>query len=94
MPYFRDVDSQPFVQKCNGLRLRSTVGEHGSGVGQHHVLGVLHQAIVFGVEDVVDGRQADILVCTAVTGDKVGVKQLVVILTIGRRLVRIAEPDF
>ena len=46
---------------------------------QHHVLGVLDQAVVLGVEDVVDGGQADVLVDAAVAGDVVRVEQLVVV---------------
>ncbi|MNF49995.1 hypothetical protein D3C84_312800 [compost metagenome] len=44
-----------------------------------HILGDLDQPVVFGVEDVVHGRQADVLVDPAVAGDVVGIKQFVVV---------------
>ena len=43
------------------------------------LLDVLDQAVVFGVEDEVNGRKADVLVATAVAGDEMGVEQLVVV---------------
>ena len=46
------------------------------------VLDVLDQPVVLGVEDEVDGGQADVLVAAAVAGDEVRVEQLVVV---GRR---------
>ena len=49
---------------------------------QDDVLGVLDQPIVLGVEHVVYGGQADVLVDATVTGDEVGVEQLVVVFGI------------
>ena len=45
----------------------------------NHILDVPDQAVVLGVEDEVDGGQADVLVAAAVAGDEVGVEQLVVV---------------
>ena len=60
--------------------------------GQHDFLGVLDQPVVLGVEDVVDGGQADVLVGAAVAGDEVGVKQFVVV---DRRIVAgVGQADF
>ena len=42
-------------------------------------LGVVDQAVVLGVEDVVDGGEADVLVDAAVAGHEVRVEQLVVV---------------
>ena len=57
-------------------------------------LGLLDQPVVLGVEDVVDGGQADVLVDAAVAGDVVRVEQLVVVAPSRRSVVRIAESDF
>ena len=46
---------------------------------QHNRLGVLDEPIVLGMEDVMDGGQADVLVGTTVTGDIVRVEQFVVV---------------
>ena len=51
-----------------------------SSVGEDDLLGVLDQAVVLGMEDMVDGGQADVLVDAAVAGDEVRVEQLVVIV--------------
>ena len=61
------------------LRLRCAAGQHRGGISEHHVLGVVDQPIVLGVEHVVDGGQADVLVDAAVAGDEVRVEQLVVV---------------
>ena len=55
---------------------------------------MLDQPVVLGVEDVVDGGQADVLVGAAVAGDVVRVEQFVVVLAVGRRIVGIAQADF
>ena len=56
------------------------LAEEGQVVGRkHHVLRVLDQPVVLGVEDGVDGGQADVLVHPAVAGDVVRVEQLVVV---------------
>ena len=65
-----DVDGQPLVEE----RQRRLRRRH-----RMTVLGVLDQAVVLGVEDVVDGGQADVLVDAAVAGDEVRVEQLVVV---------------
>ena len=53
-------------------------------LGEHDLLGVLDQPVVLGVEDVVDGGQADVLVGAAVAGDEVRVEQLVVVFGASR----------
>ena len=54
--------------------------DEGQVVGrQHDLLGVLDQPVVLGVEDVVDGGQADVLVGAAVAGDEMRVEQFVVV---------------
>ena len=67
--------------------------EEGQVVGgQHDFLGVLDQPVVLGVEDVVYGGQADVLVGAAVAGDEMGVQQFVVV---DRRVVaRVEQADF
>ncbi|MCY1219729.1 hypothetical protein D9M72_317150 [compost metagenome] len=47
--------------------------------GQNHFLGVLHQTVVLGVEHVVHGGEADVLVDPAVASDVVGFQQFVVV---------------
>ena len=59
-----------------------------SPVCENHVLDVVDQAVVLGVEDVMDGGQADVLVPAAVAGDVVGVEQLVVVGARGRQRCR------
>ena len=51
-----------------------------------HVLDMLDQPVVLGVEDEVDGGQADVLVAAAVAGDEVGVEQLVVVRGLALRV--------
>ena len=63
----RDRRQQPFVEEGEILRR------------QNRVLGLLGQPIVLGVEDRVDGGQADVLVHAAVAGHIVRVEQFVVI---------------
>ena len=53
-------------------------------VGQNDVFGVLDEAVVLGVEDVVDRGQADILVDAAVAGDEVRVEEFVVVIRSSR----------
>ena len=67
--------------------------DEGQVVGrQHDFLGVLDQPVVLGVEDVVDGGQADVLVGAAVAGDEVGIEQFVVV---DRRIVAgVEQADF
>ena len=50
--------------------------------------------VVLRVEDVVDGRQTDVLVAAAVAGDEVAVEQLVVVVECwpGRGLIAMALP--
>ena len=47
--------------------------------GQHLCLDRLDQAVVLGVEDVVDCRQADVLVAASITRDIVRTQQLIII---------------
>ena len=49
-------------------------------------LDLRQQAVVFGMEQLLDGGQADVLVHPAVTGDVVSVQQLVVVGRVGARL--------
>ena len=65
-----DGRQQPLVQERHvaGRRRR-----------EDHVLGVLDEAVVLGVEHVVDGGQADVLVDAAVAGHEVLGEQLVVV---------------
>ena len=62
-----DIIDQPLVEE-----------RHVAG-SQQGVLGLLHQAVVLGVEHMVHGSQADVLVYPAVAGDVVGVEQFVVV---------------
>ena len=64
-----------------GRQLPLGQGRHAAsgGVVGQHVLDVVDQAVVLGVEDLVDRGQADVLVDTAVTGDEVRVEHLVVV---------------
>ena len=75
----RNVVDEPFVQERHGLRLRRAAGEHCRGILQDDRLGVLDKPVVLGMEDVVDGGEADILVGATVAGDKVRVEQFVVV---------------
>ena len=52
---------------------------------------MIDHAVVLGMEDMVDGGQADVLVHAAVAGDEVGVQQFVVVL--GVAVARIAQAD-
>ena len=58
---------------------------------QDHVLGMLDEPVVLGMEHVVDSGQADVLVGAAVAGDEVRVEQLVVVF--GVAVARIAQAD-
>ena len=60
---------------------------------EHRVLGVLDQPVVLGMEHVVDGGQADVLVDAAVAGDEVRVEQLVVVLGVAVAGVGQADRD-
>ena len=73
------VNGQPFVKEFDCLRLRCSVGQHFGGVGQCNVLGVLHEAVMLGVENVVNRGQADVLIHPSVAGDEMGVEQFVVV---------------
>ena len=53
--------------------------QHRNCILNHHLLGVLDEPVVLGVEHVVDGGQADVLVDAAVAGDEVRVEQFVVV---------------
>src|SRR5215813_8965987 len=60
------VDGEPFVQEGDVVR------------GQNHVLGMFDEAVVLGVEDTVDGGEANVLVVAAVTGHEMLSEQLVI----------------
>ncbi len=47
--------------------------------GVDHFLGMLDEPVVLGMEHMVDGGQADILVDAAIAGDEVRVEQFVVV---------------
>ncbi|ELS26770.1 hypothetical protein ppKF707_2357 [Metapseudomonas furukawaii] len=63
----RDRAQQPFIDEGDIV------------ARQHRGLGLLHQAVVLGVEDRMHRRQADVLVDPAIARHVVGVQQLVVI---------------
>ncbi len=65
--------------QTRGIRCRQGVDLAGD---------VGHEPVVLGVEHCVDRGQADVLVASAVTGDEVRVKQLVVVLTSTRDVAR------
>ena len=75
----RNVNDEPFVE------------EGKSSVASTTCLGVLHQPIVLGMEHVVDGGQADVLVDAPVTGDEMRVEQFVVVF--GIAVAGIAQAD-
>ena len=59
------------------LRQRRNAGR--GGVSGEHVLDVVDQAVVLGVEDLVDRGERDVLVAATVTADEVRVQHLVVV---------------
>ena len=61
------------------IRHQPLVQERHVARGQRHLLGVLDQAVVLGVEHVVDGCQTDVLVDPPVAGHEVLAEQLVVV---------------
>ena len=63
------------------------------GHGEDDVLGVLDKPVVLGMEDMMDGGEADILVHAAVAGDEVRIEQLVVVDAIVALPSPIAETD-
>ena len=67
------------VRRAGGLPVREGSGALGGGVALEDALDVVDHAVVLGVEHLVDGGQADVLVDPAVTGDEVGVQHLVVV---------------
>ena len=87
-----DIVSQPLVQEGHGLGLRRAVRQHRMGIREHDVLGVLDEPVVLGMEDVVDGGQADILVGAAVAGDVVRIEQFVVVDS-GAAVTRVGKAD-
>ena len=50
-----DGHVQPFVEERDGFSLRRALRQHRRGIRQRDFLGMLHQAVVLGVEDVVHG---------------------------------------
>ncbi|MCY1223610.1 hypothetical protein D9M72_357460 [compost metagenome] len=71
-----DVDPQPLVQECE------------IAVFQQGRLDLFDQAVVLGMEDMVHGSQADVLVAAPVAGDVVGIQQFVVVAGQGRQIAR------
>ena len=80
----RDLGCRRWQRRQLGIGHQPLVQEVDIVGGNGHILGVLHEPVVLGVEDGVDGGQADVFVDPAVTGDVMGVKQLVVVKA-GRR---------
>ena len=70
----RDVGDQPLVEE----------GEIAS-LQQRQLL-LVDLAVVFRVEDVVNGRETDVLVAAAIAGDEVTIEQLVVVFELLARL--------
>ena len=66
----------------------------GRKFGADHILYLAEQAVVLGVEDVMHGRQADILVSAPVAGDEMCIEKLVVVIAGRIRAVEIGEADF
>src|SRR5690606_31601541 len=58
---------QPLVEELNCLCLCRASGQHCPRVADYCVLGMLQQAIMFGMEDVMNGGEADIFVAATVT---------------------------
>ena len=61
--------------------------------GQDHLLQVPDQPVVFRVENVMNGGQADILIPASVAGDVVGIEQLIVVVAARIRPVKVREAD-
>ena len=74
-----DVVGEPLVEKSCRFGLRRPIRQKLLGVGNGDVLGVLDEAVVLGVEHVVDGGESNVLVDAPVAGHEVGVEQLVVV---------------
>ena len=64
-----------------------------SSFGQDHLLQVPDQPVVFRVENVMNGGQADILIPASVAGDVVGIEQLIVVVAARIRPVKVREAD-
>ncbi len=68
-----DIDQQPLVEERD-IAIRRRL--------ERDLLGLLDHAVVFAMEDVMDGRQADILVPAPIAGDEMRIQELVVILDV------------
>ena len=77
-PSHSSAADQPASRQCN-VGDQPLVEEVRSPDASAICLRVLDLPVVLGVEDVVDGGQADVLVAAAVAGDEVRVEQLVVV---------------
>ena len=62
-------------------------------LGQDHLLQVPDQPVVFRVEDVMDGGQADVLVSAPIAGDVMSIEQLIIVIAARIRAVEIPEAD-
>ena len=49
---------------------------------------------MLGMEDMMDGGEADVFVATAVASDEMGIEKLVVVVAAGVRAIEIGEADF
>ena len=74
------VEVQPLVDKGHVL------------AGEHDFLGMLYQPVMLGMEDVVDGGQADVFIDAAVAGNEVRIEQFIVIDC--RVVAGVEEADF
>ena len=52
------------------------------------------ETVVLGMEDMMDGGEADVFVATAVASDEMGIEKLVVVVAAGVRAIEIGEADF
>ena len=66
----------------------------GAQFRQHHVFDVAKKTVVLGMEDVVDGGEADVLVAAAVARNEMEIEKLVVVIAAGVRAIEISEADF
>ena len=82
VPHQRIVSPPDLAGRCSDVVDEPFIDEGKVVARQHGVLGVLDQPIVLGMEHVVDRGQADVLVDATVTGDEMGVEQLVVVFSI------------
>ena len=90
-PSQTSVGSLPAFRQGAQYQPEPLIDESKIDQGKHCVLGVLDEPIVLGMEHVMDGSQADVLVHAAVAGDEMCVEQLVVVF--GVAVARIGQTD-